>query len=157
MRVYRIAKRQIIQDLTGKGARLYGGRWNRKGTPVVYSSESRSLATVEYLVHIPPSIIPPDVCMAELEIPGPDSVEPVPMESLPPDWRDFPAPEELASLGEAWIRGGNSPVLRVPSAVVKNEWNYLLNPRHPLFGSIRVMAIEDWLFDPRLLERTSGS
>jgi RES domain-containing protein len=148
MQVYRIAKRQFINDLSGEGARRYGGRWNKKGPPVVYTSGSRSLATVEYLVHLPLSVMPLDVCMAELELPGPESMEHVPLEPLPPDWKDLPAPIQLASLGEAWIRAGRSPVLEVPSAVVKDEWNYLLNPRHPLFRSVRIASVEDWQFDP---------
>lgn len=152
MLVYRIAKRQFIYDLSGEGVRLYGGRWNKKGTPVVYTSGSRSLATVEYLVHLPQSVMPLDVCMAELEIPDPESGEPVSLDKLPPDWRAFPAPLQLATIGETWIRAGLSPVLKVPSAVVKDEWNYLLNPRQPLFQSIRIASVEDWQFDPRLLD-----
>ena len=151
MLVYRIAKRQFIYDLSGEGARLYGGRWNKKGTAVVYTSGSRSLATVEYLVHLPISVIPPDVCMAELEIPEPESPELVPLVNLPLNWRIFPAPVELAMLGEAWIQARLSPVLKVPSAVIKDEWNYLLNPRHPRFQAVRIVSVEDWLFDPRLL------
>jgi RES domain-containing protein len=153
MLVYRIAKQQFIYDLTGEGARLYGGRWNKKGTPVVYTSGSRSLATVEYLVHLPQSVMPLDVCMAELEIPDPESGELVSQDTLPPDWRAFPSPAQLAEIGEAWIRAGLSPVQKVPSAVVKDEWNYLLNPRHPLFQSLKIVSVEDWQFDHRLLER----
>ncbi len=157
MLVYRIAKRQFIYDLSGEGARLYGGRWNKKGNAVVYTSGSRSLATVEYLVHLPLSVLPLDVYMAEIEMPDPESVEPVSLDNLPPDWRAFPAPIQLAEIGETWVRAGLSPVLKVPSAVVKDEWNYLLNPRHPLFQTIRIVSVEDWLFDPRLLERGEGN
>jgi RES domain-containing protein len=98
---------------------------------------------VEYLVHLPQSVMPLDVCMAELEIPDPESGGIVPLASLPPDWRAFPAPLQLAAIGETWVRAGLSPVLKVPSAVVKDEWNYLLNPRHPLFRSIRIASVED--------------
>ncbi len=75
MKVFRIAKKEFIADLSGEGARLYGGRWNKKGSSVLYTSESRSLATVEYLVHLPMSIMASDVCIAEIDIPNISSIK----------------------------------------------------------------------------------
>jgi RES domain-containing protein len=95
MIVYRIAKTRHIRDLSGIGAKLHGGKWNNKGTGIVYTSESRSLATVEYLVHVPISIIPGDLSIASIEIP--DSIKPknVLPGNLPKNRRDYPPPLEL--------------------------------------------------------------
>ena len=74
MLVYRIAKAKHIHDLSGIGARIYGGRWYKRGVGVIYTSESRALATVEYLVHVPLSAVPSDLSIASIEIP--DSIRP---------------------------------------------------------------------------------
>jgi len=131
MQVFRIAKTRYINDLTGIGARIYGGRWNHKGIGVIYSSENRSLATVEYLVHVPLSIVPTDLSIACLEIPDRIIPEQISKADLPSNWRDYPAPPELDELGTNWALANDSLLLRVPSAVVENESNLLINPMHP--------------------------
>ena len=121
MKLFRIAKEQHARDLSGVGARLYGGRWNHKGVAVVYASESRALAALEYLVHVPMSSIPRDLEMMELVIPKriiPENIDPA---DLPPKWRKYPPPQSLATLGSNWAHSNRSLLLRVPSAVVENE------------------------------------
>ncbi|HEQ71454.1 MAG TPA: RES domain-containing protein, partial [Spirochaetia bacterium] len=133
MIVYRIARERYIRDLSGDGARRYGGRWNSKGIPLLYTAASRSLAVVEYLVHVSISLAPQDLYLAEIlfpDSPPPETVEP---ERLPPDWTRHPAPSALAEIGDAWARRGTSIALKAPSAVVPGEYNYLLNPRHTQF------------------------
>lgn len=151
--MFRIAKQQFIGDLSGEGARLYGGRWNKKGSSVLYASESRSLATVEYLVHLPISILPHDVCIAEIDVPNAKSIQTIEIKDLPTHWMNYPAPIELADIGEAWKKTTGSLLLKVPSVVVKNEWNYLINPNHPLFQHVKIRSIEEYVFDQRLLRR----
>ena len=68
--VYRITKDRYANDLSGNGARLYGGRWNSKGVPVVYAGEHRSLCLLEFLVHVPPDVLPSDMSMVTIRIPG---------------------------------------------------------------------------------------
>jgi len=155
MTVFRIAKKKFISDLSGEGARLYGGRWNQKGSSVLYTSESRSLATVEYLVHLPISVLPSDVCIAEIEIQEIASTQTVEIADLPKYWMNYPAPMELMEIGEEWKRIGTSLVLKVPSVVVKNEWNYLINPIHPSFQNVKVVSIEEYIFDQRLMRKNS--
>lgn len=151
MVVYRIAKAKYINDLSGIGARLYGGRWNHKGTSIIYTSETRALATVEYLVHVPLAMAPTDLSIASLEIP--DGIIPgeISTSDLPGNWREFPAPVELAELGTRWALAGNMLLLRVPSAVVAHEFNMLINPAHPDMKQVIISHIENFRIDDRLL------
>ena len=151
MQLFRIAKTQHIRSLSGTGAMLYGGRWNRKNIPIIYTSENRSLATLEYLVHVPLSITPRDLSMAVLEIPDDISPEQISIDDLSNDWRDYPAPPELAELGSKWALAKSSLLMRVPSAVVMNEFNVLINPLHPDIARVAIARVEKFVFDRRLL------
>ena len=150
MLVYRIATSTHVNDLSGEGARLHGGRWNHRGTAVIYTSESRSLSAVELLVHVSLSFAPTDLKMATIEVPDEPAPEVVDVAALPPNWRDFPAPPELADLGTSWARSGRSLLLRVPSAVVEREHNILINPAHPDIARIALAGVEDFRLDRRL-------
>jgi len=149
--VYRITKTLYSQDLSGTGARLYGGRWNPKGISVVYTAASRALATVEYLVHVPLSLMPRDLRMVTLYIPYWITPKTITIADLPANWRDYPAPPELAELGTQWARAQETLLLRVPSAVVEQEWNVLLNPLHPDMPHVTMPQVEPYQFDSRLL------
>ena len=153
MQVFRIAKASHIRDLSGSGARLYGGRWNRKGISVIYTSESRSLATVEYVVHVPLSIVPKDLSIACLEIPDEIAPEEISIADLPGHWRDYPAPPELAEIGTQWASAKKQLLLRVPSAVVENEFNILINPVHPQIARVCISRVERCTLDKRLLRQ----
>jgi len=150
MFVYRIAKKKYIRDLSGIGARLYGGRWNRKGICLVYTSESRALALVEFLVNVPFSILPSKLYIATVEID--DQIRPmeIPLGDLPKNWRKFPAPSELAEIGSKWAVSNESVALRVPSAVVPHEFNILLNPSHPDIRHVAITTVEGLEMDKRL-------
>jgi len=151
MEVYRIAKSSLSTDLTGLGARLYGGRWNRKGTEIIYTSESRALASLEFLVHVPLSLVPPDLMIISINIPSGLSIEHVSLTDLPADWRSSPAPAALAEFGSTWAKSNKSFLLRVPSAIIDKEFNILINPNHPDMGKITINKIEDYKIDSRLL------
>jgi len=150
MLVYRIAKSEHIRDLTGAGARLYGGRWNRRGTALVYTSETRSLATVEFLVHVSLPYVPTDLNMATIQIPDDERLDELDPSGLPSNWRSFPAPPELAELGTSWPRSNQSLALRVPSAVVEHEFNVLINPTHPSMERVDILWVEIYTLDRRL-------
>jgi RES domain-containing protein len=151
MLLFRIAKKEHIRDLSGIGARLYGGRWNHKGVSVIYTSETRALSTLEYLVHVDFTNYPTDLAIASLKVP--DGVIPAEIapSALPTDWRNFPPPETLADIGTQWARSRQSLMLRVPSAVVDSEFNILINAAHPDIRLIDIINIDDYSFDPRLL------
>jgi RES domain-containing protein len=146
--VYRIAKTPYIHDLTGMGARLYGGRWNHKGVGIVYTAESRALATVEYLVHVPLSLIPRDLSMATLHIPDWITSKIIAIVNLPANWRDYPAPPVLADLGTEWALSRETLLLRVPSAVVEHEWNILINPLHPDMPHVTIAQVDPITLTP---------
>jgi RES domain-containing protein len=149
VRVWRLCKKAHAA-FDGEGARRAGGRWNRRGTPVVYASQSLSLAALELLVHADPAFLPADLVAIAADVPDALAVEPIEAAGLPRDWRRYPAPEALADRGSDWARAGRTPVLSVPYAVVPQERNFLLNPAHPDFGRIRTGKPEPFAFDTRL-------
>ncbi len=154
MQVFRIAKTRRIRDLSGTGAILHGGRWNRKNIPLIYTAENRSLATVEFLVHVSLfSIVPKNLSIASLDIPGDIVPEEISVTDLPKNWRDYPAPPELANLGSEWAIAVRSLLLRVPSVVVMHEFNILINPKHPDMNRVVISRVEACAFDRRLLRR----
>ncbi|HUJ18274.1 MAG TPA: RES family NAD+ phosphorylase [Nitrospirota bacterium] len=153
MEVYRIAHTRHIRDLTGTGARLYGGRWNSKGTGIVYTSETRALAVLEYLVHVPLSMVPSALSMASIRIPDNLYAKHISLflSALPKSWRAYPAPSQLAELGTNWIGKNDTLLLRVPSVVVEHEFNLLINPSHPDMKQVTISAVADFKIDDRLI------
>lgn len=137
----------------GAGARQAGGRWNHRGVAVVYTSATLSLAALEYYVHLDPVDSPTDLVAIPADIPDTVARSEIGTDSLPPSWRDYPAPDDLAELGTAWVRAGSTAVLVVPSALVPRERNLLLNPAHPDFRRVRLGAPEPFSFDPRMWKR----
>jgi RES domain-containing protein len=134
--------------LDGEGARIHGGRWNEKGTPMVYCSSTLALAMLETLVHT--SSVPPNHVAIRIEIPPSVRVETWPLSTLPAGWQGLPAPIQLAQLGTAWARGSSSVALEVPSAIVALETNILLNPLHPDMSRLLVDPPIPQPFDARL-------
>lgn len=133
----------------GEGARVYGGRWNRPGTRLVYAAEHLSLAALELFVQLDPEDQPRSLFRFRVELPD-DALELLPRERLPASWRDYPAPDETAVLGTDWARRGEGLALVVPSVVIPEEKNVLLNPAHPRFGELKVEAGEPFSFDSRM-------
>lgn len=146
-------KRYATGAYGGKGAADHGGRWNRPGVPVVYTSSSLSLAALEYLVNTGVADLPPDLLVLPAEIPEALETSRVEVRALPPGWRSYPAPAALKTIGEEWIRKGETAVLFVPSAVIPEEDNILLNPLHPHFNRIIVGKGRPFVFDPRIRGR----
>lgn len=154
MLVWRIALEKN-SALDGEGARLAGGRWNSKGTAMVYTSGTLSLAALEYLVNVGLEEASDDLVSISAEMPAGMSRREVVAKDLPADWRAYPAPLKLAALGTAWARSLETAVLIVPSAVIPEENNLLLNPRHPDTGRISVVRKAAFSFDSRLRKRKS--
>ncbi len=152
MQVWRICRRRY-SAFDGEGARLYQGRWNHPGTRIVYTSGSLSLAALEYFVNLDTDLAPTDLVSIAAEIPDHLAVHRVALADLPDGWRSFPAPTVLQELGTTWASQAATAVLAVPSAVIPQEWNYLLNPAHSDFRRIRVHKPQAFRFDPRLWKR----
>src|SRR5262245_49014627 len=139
MRVWRIVpKRRHSQAFNGEGSRLYGGRWNPPGVRVVYTSATLSLAALEFFVHVSKETRPDDLVSISLDIPKNVGMERVSESKLPSNWRLFPAIEELKEIGRKWIKKGATAVLVVPSAVIPQELNYLINPDHSDFKKMKI-------------------
>ncbi len=150
MELFRIAKCLYIRDLSGKGAERYGGRWNSKGLPVVYASGSRALAALEALVHVPLKNITADYCMAVLSVPDQVRIRELTVKDLPEGWELPACQERIQETGNDWSRRKEYCLLRVPSAIIEQEWNYLINPLHPDARKIRISFVEPFHFDKRL-------
>jgi RES domain-containing protein len=152
MRLYRIARTLHIRDLSGVGARLYGGRWNRRGTSILYASPTRALATVEYLVHVPISLAPAGLSIATIEVPDDAPADEIDPSVLPPEWRRHPPPPGLAAIGTEWAQSpAHALLLKVPSAVVEGEMNVLIDPLHPGMEGVELADSRPYTFDHRLL------
>lgn len=149
MRVHRVSS-TVRRALDGEGARLFGGRWNRQGTSVVYTSASVALALLEFIVHLDTDALPLNLVIVEADLPDDLRVETVRADALPSNWRRYRGPEVLQDFGTTWVAERRSAVLSVPSVIVPRERNYLLNPAHPDFTRIRVVRTEPFEFDPRL-------
>ena len=150
LRAWRIVQaHRAATAFDGEGACLAGGRWNRPGTPAVYAASTKSLAILEILVHTGMAPFRANYVALSVTIP-PSCVKRVEISALPPHWRDYPAPAETMDLGTAWAEAGESAVLQAPSAVVPDEWNFVLNPRHPAFGKLSFGPPEPVDLDPRL-------
>ena len=143
-----ITARFAKSAFSGEGARLYAGRWNRKGVPLVYTAESQSLAMLEMLVQDEP--LRAHYVMIEARIAKGMKIDRIKVQDLPSDWRDIPAREKLQAIGTEWATKRSAAVLGVPSAVIPAETNYLLNPLHPDFRRIKIGKPQKFETDLRL-------
>jgi RES domain-containing protein len=150
--VWRIASRRH-SALDGEGARAAGGRWNSKGIPMVYTSATLSLAALEYLVNVGLEEAPADLVSISVEVPATVSRRELGIGELPANWRTYPAPERLAAIGTTWVSSLESAVLIVPSCVIPEEKNWLVNPRHPDARRIRIEKKTTFRLDPRVRRR----
>jgi RES domain-containing protein len=119
---------------TGEGARLYGGRWNSAGVPVIYTAEHKSLAMLEILVHLR-KVKDYELYSVKFDE---SLVQELAIQNLPANWDVEPPTSDTQELGDSWVMSASSAVLSVPSVVVPEERNYILNPRHPDFKRIRI-------------------
>ncbi|QEM12647.1 RES family NAD+ phosphorylase [Mucilaginibacter rubeus] len=153
MIVYRLSKQAYINDLSGRGAELNGGRWNSKGTAVVYTSSSRALAVLEVAVHTPLGLMPADYFMVTIELPDNSEVFKPAADQLPEKWNSNPLIKATQQLGDSFVKANKYLVMQVPSATVAGDFNYLLNPLHIDFKSVKITATGFFQFDSRLFKK----
>ncbi|MVN22103.1 RES family NAD+ phosphorylase [Mucilaginibacter arboris] len=149
MIVYRLGRTRYANDLTGEGAKLFGGRWNNKMIGCLYTSESRALALLEYTVNVNIDDIPRALSITIIEIPD-HSIRILKEADLPGNWKHSPAPSSTKQFGSSLLLAAVEPVIRVPSIVIPDEYNYLLNPLHPESKKFRIIDLSDFIYDVRI-------
>ena len=152
MIVFRIVDRRYQNDLSGKGAGLYGGRWNHVDEYVLYTTSNVSLACLELLVNVDLSFKKPDYVLLTIEIPDHFTSTSVTFDDLPKDWRSRDQYSRTKAIGSNWYKEQTDAALIVPSAVVPQERNYIFNVFHPLAKEIKIIQTEPFTFDARLLK-----
>ena len=146
--VFRLGKYVYRDQLfEGHGGLYASGRWTPRGRPVVYSSASISLAVLEYTVNYRRRGWVPATVLGRATVPSSVRVKAISIDELPANWFAASPPTQLQSIGGEWLERGETAVLKVPSAVVVEEWNYLLNPLHADFRKLRMSAPTPFSFD----------
>jgi RES domain-containing protein len=155
LEVWRLTTARYAQSaFTGEGARLYGGRWNPKDVPVVYTSGSLSLALLELMVQDQP--LRARYVSFACRVPDDIHIEQLDRTRLPDHWRTVSGMSACQAIGAEWVASRHSAVLAIPSAVIPHELNYLLNPKHQDFSRIVIGEMREIETDSRLLARGSA-
>ncbi len=148
MLVYRLTREKYKENLSGKGAAYRGGRWNTAGIEIIYCATNRSLAMAEVAVHVTAATMPTRYWMLTVDIP--EDSEVVTATELPTNWNSFPYLDSTKHIGDQLIYENLYLAMKVPSAVVQDEWNVLINPFHKNFKKVRIVKSEPFHFDRRL-------
>jgi RES domain-containing protein len=148
MIIYRLAIEKFSRDISGTGAKLMGGRWNTPGLPVLYTTENISLSVLEILVNAERQFIPHTYQLLKLNISDNSIYTTIAKEKLKAEWKDdF---EYTQWIGSEFLRQKTAVMLKVPSAVIDEENNFLFNPEHPDFKKLKILSINNFQFDKRL-------
>lgn len=152
MKCYRIASQKYAYQLSGEGARLYGGRWNSEGHSLIYTAQTSSLAMLEILVHIQARRVGTGFYLMVIDVPDSLIAQPITVKELPSQWHHNPHQYATQRIGDDFITQSKRVVMPVPSAVNTLEYNYLINDSHPDFNKIRLVKTLHIDFDRRLIE-----
>ena len=153
MEIYRICLAKYAGELVASGN---PSRWSLRGQLVIYAAGSRALACLENVVHRSGEGLNQLFKVVRIEVPDTLLLEELPADQLPPDWQLPDAYARCQPLGADWYRRQAAPVLRVPSSIIVNEYNYVLNTQHPDFGLVRILEREEFVFDSRLKGNGDG-
>jgi RES domain-containing protein len=153
MIVYRLSQKEFANQLNGEGARKYGGRWNNKGTNIMYTGETRALCSTEVAVHSQLGMVPQNYVMVSILIPDNILIETIDLNTLPNGWNKYPWQNATQAIGDSFIKKLKHLVLKVPSATIDGEHNFLLNPFHPQMAEVKIIDIKPFNFDSRLFVR----
>ncbi len=152
MAIWRIAvdaPAYAANDLSGTGAKMTGGRWNGKGTPLVYCATNIALATLETVLYLRSGALPFNRYLVRIDVPDRVWEARQVLDPLPGGWDAIPAGLGARTAGEAWIAAGASALLLVPSVIVPDEYNVLINPRHADAAAITATTLRRWIYAPR--------
>lgn len=153
MLLYRLTRSRYAEDLTGEGARLFGGRWNLPGTACLYTSEHRSLCLCEFLVNVTSDLIPDDLQFVTLRI-NDNSIYELKEEDLPLQWMAIPTHKTSQEFGSQLLSNNDYIAFRLPSVIIPREYNVILNPNEELFEKkVVIEDISDFKIDSRYVEK----
>jgi len=136
-------------DLSGTGAKMTGGRWNGKGTPLVYCATNIALTILETVHYLRNGALPFNRYLVRIDVPDLVWEARQVLDPLPGGWDAIPAGLGARTAGDAWIAAGASALLLVPSVIVPDEYNVLINPRHADAAAIAATTLRRWIYDPR--------
>lgn len=154
LQAYRLVQaRFAAMAFDGEGARQFGGRWNNKGTGIIYLAQSLSLAALEMLVHLDSrQVLAERYRCVLVEFPKEIYVTVTDLFRLPKNWAADPAPNATKRIGDLWVKEQKTAIMAVPSALIPTESNYLINPAHPDFHEVAIGKPQRFRFDPRLAQ-----
>ena len=154
MLVYRLTPQAFAGDLSGLGAKKFGGRWNHKGVPILYCASSVSLCALELSAHAESVWELKSLAITCIEVSPKASIKIIDIEQLPAQWQALPAPIVCKDMGNDWAINLKTPILKLPSAIVPMECIYLINPLFPKIESlISIKRIEAFTLDPRIKQK----
>ena len=152
MRLWRITTKQWALDKRCDGARLYGGRWNPVGHPVMYAGSTIAICALEKFVHLAGAPHPPLVLVA-IDVPDDEALRIQPaLPHLPAGWADLPPSGGSQEFGNAWLQSGSELVMFVPSAIIPESVNALINPAHRAYAQVSLEIVRDFTFDARMFK-----
>ncbi|WP_421944596.1 RES family NAD+ phosphorylase [Pedobacter sp.] len=149
MILYRISNCNYANDYSGTGAKLYGGRWNSVGVPLHYMASNRALAALEVLANKNTLINSKNLCLTVFELPD-NLVKQIELKDLPKNWKDYPSIPQLAKIGDEFAKQKEFLLLKVPSVLIEDEFNYLMNVNHPAVIEVKIIEVKPFMFDDRL-------
>lgn len=149
MKVYRLCRTKYADDLSGEGARLFGGRWNNPGVPCIYTSSTRALAVLEYTGNIAIDAIPRALSIVTIEIPD-NQIKSIQLKDLPGNWLLSPVPASTKDFGSQLLQMADAPVIQIPSVVIPEEFNFILNPVYSGKHNFRIAEVRDFVYDIRI-------
>lgn len=149
MIVYRLAQKKFAKDLSGKGAELYGGRWNSVGVSMLYTTSSIALAVLEVLVRTPLHTMPLDYQLIKIYLPESEPIKEIAKQNLPENWNQLFNSPWTQKLGDDFIQQKEYLALKVPSATASGDFNFLLNPSYNGFNQVKFIELSDFAFDAR--------
>ena len=152
MNIFRITGGKYAYDLSGTGARMYGGRWNPKGFAALYVTETPAQAMLEFLPHFPDTSMPNNLVLITIEAPDDLEIEEIKITDLPPDWNSRPPAGGTVNIGRQWLTRLTAVALRVPSVMLPygKAWNLVINPSHHQHSQIKIVEVMPVEIDPRL-------
>lgn len=149
MMLYRISNCKHAKDYSGTGAKLFGGRWNSIGVPLHYMASSRALSALEVLVNKNLMSNSRDLCLTVFELPD-NLIKNIETKDLPENWKSYPGPAVLTKIGDEFVKHKEFLLLKVPSVLIEDEFNYLMNVNHPDSNKIKIVEVKPFMFDERL-------